>query len=276
MANIGQLNKLVVIKEVPFGIYLDGENLGEILLPKKYVPNDTEINDIVEVFVYLDSTDRIIATTKLPRAKLGECAFLKVIDVNNFGAFLDWGLDKDLLVPVSLQLRPMEVGKSYLVFLKLDNLDRIVATSKINYFLDKSQVKFSLGEEVDILIAETTALGNKVIINNSHWGLVYYEDIFQTLSYGKKMRGFIKTIRDDGKIDVSLRKAGQDNILKLANHILMTLKKSDGFIALHDKSSPLDIKRAFGDSKKNFKRAIGELYKRGDISIQTDGIKLLK
>ncbi|MDF1758875.1 MAG: S1-like domain-containing RNA-binding protein [Legionellaceae bacterium] len=274
MINVGKFNKLKVIKEVAFGVYLDGQDLGDILLPNKYVPQNTQLLDSIEVFIYYDSEDKIIATTQRPLAKLGDCAYLKAIDINRVGAFLNWGLDKDMLVPMSEQLKPMEKNKSYLVYIKQDNQGRLIASSKINYFLDKSLPKYKIGDEVDLLIAETTQLGNKVIVNNSHWGLIYSDDIFQTLSYGKKMRGYIKNVRDDGKIDISLRKSGQDNIEELAKKITRELQRNDGFLALHDKSPSFEIKRSFGESKGNFKKAIGLLYKNGVISIQEDGIQL--
>ncbi len=274
MIRVGQFNKLRVIKEVPFGIYLDGDELGEILLPKKYVPRGTRFDDIVEVFIYFDSDDKIIATTQRPHAKLGSCAFLKVIDVNRVGAFLDWGLDKDLLVPKPEQLRPMEKDKFYIVYVKQDSQGRLIASSKLDYFLDRSPAHYKQGDEVSLLIAETTMLGNKVIINDSHWGLIHSGDIFQKLSYGKRMQGYIKAVREDGKIDVVLRKTGQDSINELAKRIIIELNKKEGFLPLHDKSSPLDIQRAFGESKKSFKSAIGQLYKQGKINIESNGIRL--
>lgn len=276
MIKVGQFNRLRVIKEVAFGVYLDGEDWGEILLPNKYVPQDTKVNDVLEVFVYFDSEDKIIATTLRPRVQLGGCAFLKVVDVNRVGAFLDWGLDKDLLVPRPEQHRAMEKDKSYLVCLKLDNQGRIIASSKLDYFLSKSPIQFKQGDEVSLLVAETTALGNKVIINETHWGLIHSGDIFQTLRYGAKTRGFIKTIRDDGKIDVVLRKTGQDSIQELAKHIIAELHKAGGFLPLHDKSSTVEIMRVFNESKKRFKSAIGQLYKRGEIDIESNGIRLRK
>ena len=274
MVNVGQFNKLMVIKTVPFGIYLDGGEWGEILLPNKVVPKGTTINDLLDVFIYFDSDDKIIATTLCPRATVGSCAFLNVIDVNRVGAFLDWGLDKDLLVPKPEQQRPMEKDKSYIVYVKQDNQGRIIASSKLDYCLDKSPAHFKQEEEVSLLVAETTALGNKVIINNTHWGLIHSDDIFQTLSYGKRIPGYIKTVRDDGKIDVVLRKMGQDRIRELAQRILSELHKAGGFLPLHDKSLSLDIKRAFSESKKSFKSAIGHLYKQGEITIESNGIRL--
>ena len=274
MIEVGQLNKLRVVKEVPFGVYLEGGDWGEILLPSKYVPKGTMINDRLEVFVYFDSKDQIIATMKTPRVKAGKCAFLKVIDVNRVGAFLDWGLDKDLLVPVPEQQRPMESGKSYLVYVKLDNKGRIVASSKLDHFLDKSPVTYNQWDEVDLLVAESTDLGRKVIINDTHWGLIHTSDIFQSLGYGQKIRGFIKQVREDGKIDIVLKKMGRNNIHELAERILTDLNAKNGFLPLHDKSSSEDIQRAFGDSKKSFKSAIGLLYKQGKIKIEENGIRL--
>ena len=274
MIKIGQFNQLMVIKEVPFGLYLDGGTWGEILLPNKVVPQGTKIKDLLEVFIYFDSDDKIIATTLHPRVTIGRCAFLKVIDVNRVGAFLDWGLDKDLLVPKPEQQRPMELEKSYIIYVKQDNQERIIASSKLDYFLDKSPAHFKQGDEVRLLIAETTALGNKVIINDSHWGLIHASDIFQRLSYGKTMQGYIKAVRDDGKIDVVLRKMGQDRIHELATRILAELHEKGGFLPLHDKSLSLDIKRAFSESKKSFKSAIGQLYKQGEIIIESNGIRL--
>ena len=274
MINIGQFNKLRVIKEVPFGIYLDGGERGEILLPNKVVPQGTKVHDLVDVFIYFDSEDKIIATTARPRARLGTCAFLRVVDVNSIGAFLDWGLDKDLLVPKPEQQRPMEKDKSYIVYLRQDNQGRIIASSKIDYFLDKMPAHYKSGDEVSLLVAERTDLGNKVIINDAHWGLIHANDIFQTLNYGKRIHGYIKNVRDDGKIDVILRKIGQGSIRDLATRILTELQKQGGFLPLHDKSPSVEIQRVFGESKKSFKSAIGNLYKRGDILIEENGIRL--
>ncbi|MGQ3891010.1 CvfB family protein [Legionella sp. CNM-4043-24] len=276
MIQAGQFNRLLVIKEVPFGVYLQGGELGEILLPKKVVPKGTEPGDRLDVFVYHDSDDKIIATTVAPRVKLGECAYLKAVDVNRVGAFLDWGLDKDLLVPGPEQQRPMEKGKSYIVYVKQDNQGRLIASTRLDHFLDKTPVDFQRGDEVSLLIAERTHLGYKAIINHRYWGLIHYADVFQNLGYGQKIPGYIKTIRDDGKIDLVLRKMGQDNIHDLATRILAELAKNTGFLPLHDKSPPEDIQRVFGESKKSFKSAIGQLYKRGEITIEENGIRLCK
>lgn len=274
MIKVGQFNKLKMVREAPFGVYLQGGEWGDILLPNKSVPKGALVGDVLDVFVYFDSDDKIIATTVRPHAKLGSCAYLKVIDVNPVGAFLDWGLDKDLLVPKPEQHRPMEKGKSYLVYLKQDNQGRIIASSKIDYFLDKTEAHFKSGEEVSLLIADTTPLGRKVIINNSHWGLIHAGDIFQTLIYGKKIKGYIKQVREDGKIDIALRQIGQSSINELAQRIVSKLEQSGGFLALHDKSAPAEIQQIFSESKKNFKSALGQLYKRGLIDIEEKGIRL--
>lgn len=276
MIKPGQFNKLKVVKQVPFGIYLDGEEWGEILLPNKYVPKDLKLDSLLDVFIYFDSEDKIIATTLRPLIKLEQFAFLKVVDVNYVGAFLDWGLDKDLLAPRPEQRRPMEKGKSYIVYLKQDNQERLIASSNLDYVLDKSAPSYLRGEEVKLLIAEKTELGQKVIVNNSHWGLIHSADIFQPLQYGKKMVGYIKNIRDDGKIDITLRKMGHDKVYDLAQKILIELNKQDGFLALHDKSSADDIMELFNESKKSFKSAIGQLYKQGQITIEDKGIRLRK
>jgi predicted RNA-binding protein (virulence factor B family) len=274
MIKVGQFNNLKVIKVVDFGIYLDGDDWGEILLPNKVVPAGTKINDRLDVFIYFDSEDRIVATTATPVASIGCCSSLRAIDINPVGAFLDWGLDKDLLVPGPEQQRPMQKDKFYIVYLKQDNKNRIIGSSKLDHFLDKTPISFKEGDEVSLLIAEKTNLGNKVIINDRHWGLIHSAEIFQTLSYGKRMQGYIKTLREDGKIDVVLRKTGQDNTQELVKRILAKLHKNEGFLPLHDKSSPHEIMQSLGESKKSFKNAIGQLYKQGIITIEAEGIRL--
>lgn len=275
MIKIGQFNKLKMIKEVPFGIYLHGGEWGEILLPNKSVPKGALVGDILNVFVYFDSEDKIIATTTRPYAKLESCAFLKVVDVNAVGAFLDWGLEKDLLAPKSEQMKLMEKGKSYLVYLKQDTQGRIIASSKIDHFLDKTPMNFHARDEVQLLIAESSPLGRKVIINGTHWGLIHKNDLFQELSYGQKIKGYIKAIREDGKVDVAIRNVGAQGRRDLAQQIVSKLEASEGlFLPLHDKSDPAEIQAMFHDSKKAFKNAIGQLYKKGLIDIETGGIRL--
>ncbi len=274
MVDIGQMNTLSVVKEVPFGVYLDGGDDGEILLPKKYVPEGTKVGDDLKVFIYFDSEDDIIATTQRPRGVVGKFAYLEVTDTAKVGAFLDWGLDKDLLVPFPEQQRRMEKGKSYIVYINLDNEGRIVATSKIDKFLDRWPARYEQGEEVNLMIADRTELGYKAIINHRHWGLVHHEDVFKPLRYGKKVKGYIKTLREDGKIDLDLRKKGYKKVLDLTDRIMAELEAAGGFLPLHDKSPAEEIKHTFGESKKSFKSAIGALYKQKKIVIEDNGIRL--
>lgn len=276
MITIGQSYELDVVKAVDFGFYLDAENLGEILLPTKFAHAEMVEGDTVDVFLYLDSEDRPVATTQEPKARVGEFAYLKVVDVTNVGAFLDWGLDKDILVPFAEQHRPMEVGRSYLVYLYIGDVDgRIVASSKIDRFLDDERPHdFKAQQSVDLIIANSTDLGYKAIINHSHWGVLYKNDVFERLSFGQRKKGFIKKVRADGKIDLSLQ-GGQETRDKHAMIILRYLHEHDGFAAVHDKSDPQLISDLFGMSKGAFKKTIGGLYKQRVISIDKEGIRLL-
>jgi len=276
MAAIGLINELEVVKEVDFGVYLDGGPHGEILMPKRYVPEGCKPGDTLEVFIYLDSEDRLVATNEKPKAIVGDFALLEVVSVTNVGAFLDWGLPKDLLVPFREQQQRMEAGKSYLVYVYLDNeSQRIVATSKLDKCVDNIPVDYEIGEEVDLLIAGQTDLGFKAIIDNSHWGMLYKNEVFQPLKTGQKLKGFVKTIREDEKIDLSLQKEGYEKIDDISQSILNKLAAQNGFLPLTDKSSPETIKQTLHISKKNFKKAIGALYKQRLISIEENGIKLL-
>lgn len=277
MITLGHSYQLEVVKAVEFGFYLDAKNLGEILLPVKFAPADLVEGDTIEVFLYLDSEDRPVATTQQPKAKVGEFAYLKVVDVTKIGAFLNWGLDKDVLVPFSEQHLPMELGHSYLVYLYVGDSDgRITASSKIDKFLDDERPHdFKPQQAVNLIIANSTALGYKAIINHSHWGVLYKNDIFQRLSFGQYKKGFIKHIRADGKIDLSLQ-GGQETRDKYARIILVYLQKNNGFAPLHDKSDPQLISDLFGMSKGAFKKAIGGLYKKKVISIEKDGIRLIE
>lgn len=278
MIKVGHYNTLRVVKETTFGIYLEGNEHGNVLLPNNVVPEGTQLDDYLQVFVYLDTNDQIIATTIEPKVKVGECAYLKVIDTPRMGAFLDWGLDKDLLVPTPEQKSPMKRNQYYIVYVKLDNQGRIVASTKLDRFLHKSPPSFKQGDKVNVLIAGKTDLGNNVIINNTHWGLIHSSDIFQPLNYGEKKVAYIKNIRKDGKIDVTLRRIGQDHLRRdeLQRRILDELRKQGGFIPLHDKSSSLDIQHTFNESKSSFKRAVGHLYKSGEITIEPNGIRLVE
>jgi len=276
MATIGMLNELEVVKTVDFGVYLDGGMHGEILLPKRYIPENCQVGDCLDVFIYLDSEDRLVATTQKPLAMVGEFAMLKVVEITNFGAFLDWGLMKDLLVPFREQQEKMEKGKSYLVYVYLDNeSQRIVATSRLDKCLGNIPVDYEAGEEVDLIIAGKTELGYKAIIDNSHWGVIYHNEVFQPLHPGEKLKGFIKQVRPDEKIDLRLDKPGYEKIDSISQGILDQMKVAGGFLPFNDKSDPELIVKTFKTSKKNFKKALGSLYKQHLITIEENGIRLV-
>jgi predicted RNA-binding protein (virulence factor B family) len=247
-----------------------------VLLPLKHAPSGLAVGDSIEVFLYLDSESLPIATTQTPKAQVGEFAYLKVVATTDVGAFLDWGLDKDVLVPFSEQHVPMETGHSYLVYLYLDKVfSRITASSKIDKFLDDEKPHhFKPKQTVDLIIANSTDLGFKAIIDHSHWGVLYSDEVHQRLSFGQYKKGFIKNIRPDGKIDLTLH-GGKETRDKYAKIILIYLNKQNGFAPVHDKSDPKLISQLFGMSKKSFKKAIGGLYKQKIITIAKDGIRLV-
>lgn len=275
MIKIGKYNTLTVVKVVDFGMYLDGEERGEILLPNEYVPQNCFPDDSLKVFIYFDSEDRIIATTETPEILVGEFAYMKVVSVSKTGAFLDWGLRKDLLVPFREQRVRMEEGRSYLVYAYVDEeTDRIVATAKIEKYLDRTPADYEPWQEVDVLIARPTDLGYAVIVNHAHWGVIYRNEIFQPLRIGQKLKAYIKEIRPDGKIDLVLQKPGYDQIALLSQQILKKIRDNGGALDVSDKSSPEMIYQLFGCSKKNYKKAIGALYKQGIIELQEEEIRL--
>jgi len=277
MIKPGRTYELDVVKILDFGVYLNAGELGEVLLPRKYAPAYLSEGDAISVFLYLDSEDRPVATTQTPKARVGEFAYLRALDITRVGAFLDWGLDKDLLVPFAEQHIPMEEGRSYLVYLYLDKVDgRITASAKIDKFIDEDKVHdFKPQQAVNLIIANSTELGYKAIINHSCWGILYKNDVFQRLSFGQNKKGFIKQIRADGKIDLSLQ-GGQETRDNYTNIILSYLKNKKGFVPVHDKSDPKLISDLFGMSKGAFKKAIGRLYKQRIISIEQDGIRLIE
>ncbi len=275
MIALGEINELEVVKKVDFGIYLDGGVKGEILMPSRYVPESFEIGDKLEVFVYLDGEERLVATTEQPYAQVGDFAFLEVKEVTEFGAFLDWGILKQLFVPFREQKVRMELGKKYVVYIYVDDMtERITASSKLDKFADNLPVDYEVGEEVSLLIAGQTDLGYKAIIDNSHWGLIFKNEVFKPISIGDKLKGFIKNIREDEKIDLSLTKGGYKKVEGIAGDVLEKLRKEGGFIPANDKTDPETISKWFGISKKNFKKAIGALYKERHIRIEDDGIHL--
>jgi len=276
MIKIGQYNTLRISKFVDYGLYLDDEDGGEILLPRKYIPKDVDVDDSIRVFIYADSDDTLIATTLKPLACVGEAAYLRVAAVNNVGAFLDWGLAKDILVPFAEQHKKMEVGRSYIVYLYLDKYaDRIVASSKINKFIEDEADCYKEKQPVDLMIAGKTELGYKAIINNTHFGVLYESDVFQKLSFGQKINGFIKTIREDNKVDLTLQLSDKNTRNSLTDKILDHLKNNNGESPLTDKSKPEDIYEQFSVSKSNYKKALGGLYKKRLITISKDKIQLV-
>jgi predicted RNA-binding protein (virulence factor B family) len=275
MIQIGKFNTLTIARDTKVGLYLtDGKT--DILLPNKYVPEHFEIGDELEVFVYLDQEERPVATTLEPYIYLNEFSLLRVNYTNQFGAFLDMGLEKDLFVPFKEQARPMEQGKRYLVYMYLDEkTNRLVGSSKTNQFLDNSEITVEKGEEVDLIVSHITEVGINVIINEKHKGLLYKNEVYDDLRTGDRIIGYIKNIRPDGKIDVSATKIGFDKIEPSAQYILDELKASRGFLRLTDDSHPEDIKTVLKMSKKTFKKAIGTLYKQKLIEIMEDGIYLV-
>ena len=273
---IGKYNRLPIVKEVEFGLYLDGGEKGEVLLPRRYMPGSFEIGDELEVFVYLDSEQRPVATTQKPYVTVGEFACLRVAWVNRYGAFLDWGLMKDLLVPFREQKATMEVDKVYPVYVYWDELSqRIVASAKLDKFLKTENIDCQPNEEVDLLIVQKTDLGYKAIVNNHHWGMLFHNQVFRPLERGDRMKGYIKEIRPDGKIDLQLEPSGYDKIEPLAERILSALEENGGYLPLSDKSPADAIARQFGCSKKSYKQAIGALFRERKVLISPDGISLI-
>ena len=277
MVEIGKYNTLRVVKEVDFGVYLDGgKEWGEILLPSRYVPESCAPDDMLEVFIYFDSQDRIIATTLHPYLTAGEFGFLTVKTLSTVGAFLDWGLMKDVLAPFREQKMPMEAGRSYLVYVYLDDeSERIVASARIEQYLDNTPPEYKYNEEVDLLVTQELELGYRVIINNLHTVMIYHNEIFTAVQRGDRLKGYIKQIRPDEKIDVALQPMGYDKIDGLAGEIMDKLRRNGGTLAISDSSPAEDIVRMFGCSKKNFKKAIGSLYKTRSIVITSDSISIL-
>ncbi len=277
MLEIGKTNNLRIVKEVDFGLYLDGGESGEILIPTRYVPKNAKVNEYLDVFIYHDSEDRLIATTETPLAQVDQFAYLKVKQLTQVGAFLEWGLMKDLLVPFREQKYEMFNNTSYLVRVYLDKVSkRIAATTKLDRYIDNVPYDYEEGQEVDLIIWEKTDLGYKVIINEEHTGLLYANEIFTPVHVGMKTIGFIKRLREDEKIDVSLQKQGFVHVDETSQMILEKLKTRGGFIEANDNTSPESIKHMFGISKKVFKKAIGSLYKERLIIIEDRGIRLVK
>ena len=278
MSLIGKNVNLEVLRSTEIGLFLDTEdrNYNGILLPKRYVPSGIEVGDFMDVFIYRDSEDRIIATRLDPYIRVGEFAYLNVNKVESYGAFLDWGLPKDLFVPISQQRALMVNDGYYLVYAYLDKqTDRIAATAKVHRHLQNEAEELEIGEEVDLLICDETDLGVRVIVNNKFWGLVFHNEIFQQLDEGQKTIGYVKGIRlEDNKIDITLKKQGMAEVTDARAQIVEALYDSNGFLPLNDKSAPNLIYEELEMSKKVFKKAIGNLYKDKMITIKKDGIHL--
>ena len=275
MLQIGVYHTLKIDRETKVGLFLtNGKD--DVLLPNKYVPNDFTIGDDLTVFVYLDHEERPVATTLKPFISLNSFAVLKVSYINSFGAFLNWGMEKDLFAPFKEQARPMEKDKRYIVTMYLDKqTGRLAASSKINQFLDKEPLDVEVGQEVDLMVSHITEIGINVIINGKFRGLAYQNEVFETVSPGYKTKGYIKAIRPDGKIDVSFQKQGFEAIDDSAQQVLEALKQNDGVLRLNDNSHPEEIKSVMKMSKKTFKKAIGSLYKQKLIDINNEGIQLV-
>lgn len=278
MVSIGKMNKLKVVKHVDFGVYLDGgEEDGEILLPRRYMPTKCDIGDELEVFICYDSEDRLIATTETPKAQVGEFALLNVVSTGSVGAFLNWGLAKDLFLPFAEQSRPVRAGQNVLVYIYLDKSNRISCSTRIDRFVEKTDANYQEGQSVNLMIAGQTDLGYKALIEGRHIGILYSNEVFQELFTGQKIQGFIKKMREDGKIDLALQiKIGHKAAEDIGPKIIALLKEKNGFLDINDKTSAEVIYELFGVSKKKYKIALGGLYKKRLIKIDDDGIRLLE
>lgn len=276
MIKIGQINSLEVIKKADFGIFLDGADYGSVLLLNKHVPEGTEIGDRLDVFLYFDSESQLVATTEKPIAQVGEWGLMKIEGINVTGAFVSWGIsDKNLLIPFSEQRARFTEGQNILVYVYTDKASgRIVGTTKFNKWLDKTPANYEVNEQVDLIIAERSQLGYKAIVNGKHWGMIFPSDVFGKLFIGKQLKGYIKQIREDGKVDLALQKVGVAKMDDLSMKVLELLEKKGGYLPLNDKSTPEAIFDAFRTSKGTFKKTIGGLYKQGKIVIEKDGIRI--
>ncbi|MBQ8046540.1 MAG: GntR family transcriptional regulator [Prevotella sp.] len=274
---LGDYNRLRVIKRVDFGLYLDGGSEGDILLPQKYVPAGIGVGDEVDVFLYLDQDERLIATTEKPLACVGDFAFLEVAWVNKYGAFLNWGLTKDLFCPFREQKQRMEVGRSYIVYVHIDSESyRLVATAKVDKYLNSDPAPYKNGQEVSLLVWQKTDLGFKCIVNNTYAGLIYDDQIYQPVRTGQRLRGYVSQVRGDGKLDISLQPSGRQMTEDFAEELLYYLRSRGGVCPFGDKTDADVIRNEFHVSKKTFKKAVGDLYRRRLIDILPEGLHLLE
>jgi len=277
MVNFGQHNYLKIVRKTGRGTFLAAGNLGELFLPKGQTPDYCEAGDKIEVFVYRNSDDEAVATTKRPRACVGDVACLEVVSANSVGAFLDWGLPKDLFAPFGQQSTPMKVGERHIVAIYQDNTGRIAASSKLNRFVKAETSGIKIGQKVKVIVGDKTDLGLKMIVNSKFWGVLHSSDVFQPLKYGQTTTAYIKKVRPDGRLDMTMTEMGSDNSnTSLQAKILNLLKKNDGFYPINDKTSPETIYKTFAVSKKVFKSTLGKLYKNRQISIDKDGIRIPK
>jgi|TARA_R110000868_G_scaffold3811_12_gene23529 uncharacterized protein len=276
MIALGKYNNLEILRDTTVGLFLGDDEGNDVLLPNKYVPEEFEIGDFIDVFCYLDHEERIVATTLIPFVTVNQFQLLQVAEVNEYGAFMDWGLEKHLLVPFREQRNKMQDGQWYVVYCYLDEkTDRLVASNKLDRFLSNDDLTVNALDQVDLVVTRLTDLGWEVIINHKHKGLVYSNEVFKKVSIGDKLKGYIKTIRPDNKIDVSLQPLGYKSLEPAANLIYEKLVANGGVLNLHDKSDPEDIKRMLQMSKKTFKKGVGALYKERKIEIKSDSIRLI-
>jgi len=275
MLKLGEWNSLEIIKKVPFGFYVKSGVL-EILLPTKYTTPDMNIGNVIDLIVYSDSNDRLIATTLTPKALANSFASLKVEDINTVGAFLDIGLEKHVLVPNSMQVNKLIVGRNYIFYLYADKLtNRLIATEKIDKYLEHDHIDLTENEEVELLVYKATPNGYKVVVKNQYSGMLYHNQIFEPINIGDVLKGYVTLIRDDGKLDITLQKKGLDNLVDAKQIIIDKIISHKGFLKLTDGSDSLEIKNILQMSKKTFKRTVGILYKERVISIEADGIRLI-
>jgi predicted RNA-binding protein (virulence factor B family) len=276
MAVLGQRNSLAVLRESPHGVYLDAADLGEVLMPAKYVSPGLQAGDSVDVFLYRDSEDRLVATTEQPHVLADQCACLKVVGVRGgIGAFLDWGLEKDLLLPLREQTEPLSVDDWVVVKVVVDERsNRLIATTRLKRHLDKTPAPFAAEQPVHLLVAQETPLGYRCVIDHSHWGMLYRTELGGTLRIGDEYEGVVRQVREDGKVDLRLDRAGYRRIAPLADQILEALRQNNGRLELHDKTDPETIREVFACSKKAFKQAVGSLLKAGKLALKDDGIEL--
>lgn len=278
MINIGEFNELSVSRFVDFGCYLADADGDEVLLPKRYLNGDETVGDSLTVFVYNDSENRPVATTEKPTAVVGDFALMRVKAVNNIGAFLDWGLvAKDLLVPFREQRVDMKVGRSYIVHVYLDKAtDRVVASAKLDRFIDSSKPNYYHRQKVDLLVTQRTEIGYKVIVDSRHWGMVYQSETYRNINIGDHLEGYVKHVRPDGKVDVTVEKIERMRVGDLSGTIIDYLKRHGGKMSVTDKSTPEEIRNVFNCSKKDFKKAIGQLYREHQVILEPDSVAIAK